>query len=296
MALERVVLTGWGLVAQALWVEARERGAEVLVVSRRVREEQGFARVDLAGDGERRDVTAPLAARLRRFRPSLVVHTAASTSPLACERDPRGAYRGNVVATRRVVDAAAAAGAPIVAMSTDWVFDGEQGGYVDRDGVAPRNVYGLTKAWAEEPVLRGGGTVIRGTFVGRRPDGREGFVERLLDPEGSPAVPPGRRGSPLWVGHLAAALLDLAEAGSAGAVHVGSSDAVGWWELGALIREHVGGAAVAERHPADGLDRPRDTSLAVGRAERLLGRRLPSVRDTVEAMLAAPALAAEVHA
>ena len=291
MELRGVALTGWGLVAQALWLEARARGAEVLVASRRVPDGDGFLAVDLA-----RDEHPALGARLRRLRPSLVIHTAACTSPLACERDPHGAYLANVAATRRVVEAAAAADATVLALSTDWVFDGERGGYREDDPIAPRNVYGLTKAWAEEPVVGAGGTVVRGTFLGRRPDGREGFVERLLDPEGEPAVPRVRRGSPLWVGHLAAAVLDLAEKEVAGVVHLGSSDPVAWPRLAAAIRAEAGGAPVAEADPADALERPRDTSLDVSLAERLLGYRLPTMSETVAALLAAPALLAEVRA
>lgn len=283
----RVAVTGWGLVARALATEVRRRGGEVLVGSRGVEDGPGFVRADLA---EARGGEI-LAERLVSWRPDLVVHTAAMTSVRACQDDVRGAYLANVAGTRRAVSAARAAAAPLAHLSTDWVFPGGRGGYGEEAPLGPRNVYALTKAWSEEPVLQAGGLVLRGTFLGRRPDGREGFVERLLDPAAEAAVASAKRASPLWVGHAAGALLDLAALRVDGVLHIGSREPVAWPELAALIRRHASITdPPAAADPGDDIDRPRDTSLDVGRAERTLGRPMPTVAETVEAMLSAPAL------
>lgn len=285
MSDDRLLVTGFGLVARALVAAAAERGIETLVASR----SSGDARADLtAADGA-------FEKAVERFEPDVVIHTAAETSVARCEREVRHAYAANVVATRRVVRAAEATGAAVIALSTDWVFGGDAAPYREEAAPAPRNVYGLTKAWAEEPVLVAGGAVVRGTFLGRRPDGRQGFVERLLEDE-RPAVPAVRRARPLWVGHAAELLLDLAGRREGGVWHVGSADSVDWRDLARLIRRGTGLGAAEPVMLNDGIDRPADTSLATAKLEAALDRTMPSTAETVAAMLAMPALGAEVRA
>lgn len=273
--MRAVLLTGWGLVAQAIAHAAQERGLGVSVVSRRTG----------AGHGKALDLSTPapdLPAVLRRARPDAVIHTAAATSVTRCQSDPAGAFLANVTATQHVLGAAAAAEAPVAFMSTDWVFDGCRGGYVEDDRRAPMNVYGLTKAHAEDLVLAQDGLVIRGTYIGRRPDGAPGLVERLLDSPVRPQVPLHKRASPLWVGHASECLLDLISRDARGVVHLGSVDAVMWKDLAQRIRR----GRVDEVAPDDGVLRPADTSLDTTRAQGLLGKPLPTAAETVDAMLA----------
>src|SRR6202034_291656 len=80
----------------------------------------------VAAGHDRLDVTdrdAVLAA-VGAFRPDLVVHAAAWTAVDGCEADPDRAWRVNALACRHVAEGARAAGAHLVALSTDYVFDG----------------------------------------------------------------------------------------------------------------------------------------------------------------------------
>jgi dTDP-4-dehydrorhamnose reductase len=276
-----LLVTGWGLVAQALAHVATQDGLIVHATSRRAAAGCGTP-LDLA------ESSAALEEIVRRARPDAVVHTAARTGAAACQSDPAGAFRDNVAATENVLRAAQAEGVPVVFLSTDAVFDGTRGGYREDDRRGPVNVYALTKAHAEDLVRSAGGLVVRATYLGRRPDGGAGLVERLLDRDARVSVPAGKRASPLWVGDAMRVLLELLEREARGVVHVGSSDAIGWADLATTVR----GAVVEEAPPADGVPRPRDTSLDVSRAVALTGRLMPTVADTVSAMLAAPALQA----
>jgi len=96
------------------------------------------------------------------FAPDAIVHCAILNDPVALERDRRAAWAGYVGATRNVVAAANAAGAHVVLISTDWVFDGRQGGATEDEPPNPINAYGFLKAASELVVLE---RAIRGTVA-----------------------------------------------------------------------------------------------------------------------------------
>jgi dTDP-4-dehydrorhamnose reductase len=101
------------------------------------------------------DVRDPAAVSrvIAEFRPTLVVHAAAWTDVDGAERDPDAAFAVNELGSRNVARAAHAAGAALVAYSTDYVFPGDaDDGYVESDETAPRSVYGASKLAGEQAV------------------------------------------------------------------------------------------------------------------------------------------------
>jgi dTDP-4-dehydrorhamnose reductase len=90
---------------------------------------------------------------LLRFRPNSVLHAGAMTDVDACERDPAAAWRANVGGSEQVARACRAAGARLVAVSTDYVFDGEAGPYGEDDVPNPRGAYARSKRCGEEAAL-----------------------------------------------------------------------------------------------------------------------------------------------
>ncbi len=127
-----------GQVGRELVALAERRGLPVVGVTR--------SEADIA-DASR------VAALLEDHRPRLVVNAAAYTAVDKAEGDPEGAERGNVVGPRVLAEAAAAAGLPIIHLSTDYVFDGsKRRAYDETDAIAPLGVYGRTKAAGEAAV------------------------------------------------------------------------------------------------------------------------------------------------
>jgi dTDP-4-dehydrorhamnose reductase len=105
-----------------------------------------WAEADL-GDG--RSVEKALLA----FGAQAVLHAGALTDVDGCERDPELAWRVNAGGSEQVARACRALGARLVALSTDYVFDGAAGPY-DEDAVPnPRGVYARTKRVGEEAAL-----------------------------------------------------------------------------------------------------------------------------------------------
>src|SRR5262245_9991009 len=103
-----------------------------------------------------------VAAACRAARPGVVLHAAAMARLPDCHRDPDRARRVNTNATAVLAELAAQAGARLLLVSTDLIFDGERGWYREEDAPAPLSVYGRTKAAAEESALAApGGAVVR---------------------------------------------------------------------------------------------------------------------------------------
>ncbi|KAJ1531273.1 hypothetical protein HK405_001329 [Cladochytrium tenue] len=102
-------------------------------------------KVDLTDD-------AATAAAFAAARPAGVVHCAAERRPDVAQSDPELVKRINVEAARRLARLAAAAGAWLVYVSTDYVFDGARPPYEISDAPRPINFYGVTKLAGEHAV------------------------------------------------------------------------------------------------------------------------------------------------
>lgn len=114
-------------------------------------------------------------------RPDIVVSAAAYTAVDRAEQDAEAAHAVNAVAPGVIAEAAAAIGAPVIHLSTDYVFDGSlDRPYREDDPVAPLGVYGSTKL-AGEHAVRGSGAahaILRTAWV-YGPHGAN-FVKTML--------------------------------------------------------------------------------------------------------------------
>jgi dTDP-4-dehydrorhamnose reductase len=90
------------------------------------------------------------------FRPDVIVHSAIVNDLDLIYRDRELAWRMYVEATHNLTDAANAIGAKIILVSTDWVFDGNQGGATEATPPNPINYYGVLKVASERVVAERG--------------------------------------------------------------------------------------------------------------------------------------------
>src|SRR5579883_1887604 len=147
--------------------------------------------------------------------PDLIVHAAAYTDVDGCEREPERAYRVNALGTRFVAVTAHASGVPLVAVSTDYVFDGTKGEpYLEWDEPRPLSVYGRSKLAGEREALtlHDRSYVVRTSWV-YSPQGRN-FVRTMLRLAGERptlTVVDDERGGPTLAADLADAIARLAE-------------------------------------------------------------------------------------
>jgi len=133
--MKLLVFGGWGQLGSDLAAVAEERGHELV--------RPRHAEVDVT------DAPAVLGSA-QEHRPHVVITTAAFHKMEQTEADPVQTFLVNTVAARYVAEAARAAGARCVYISTDYVFDGEKSdGYTEDDRVNPVNLYGVSKAAGE---------------------------------------------------------------------------------------------------------------------------------------------------
>ncbi len=117
------------------------------------------------------DITRPetIEGQIERIRPDLIVHAAAYTDVVGAVREKAVCWQANVVGTRNIVQASLRHGLRLVHISTDYIFAGTRGMYLEDDVPGPvRNYYALSKLVAEETArLAAGALVIRTSFRDR---------------------------------------------------------------------------------------------------------------------------------
>lgn len=199
-------------------------------------------RVILAADRAALDVTDPEAVRraVRECEPELVVNAAAYNDVDGSELAPERAFAVNSQGPAHLARACVEAGATLVHVSSDYVFDGRQvQPYSEDDEPRPLGVYGASKLAGEQAVLGTGAAslVLRtsGVFGGGGSRVKGGsFVERILA-QARASVPLqvvcDQVFSPTYAPDLAAALVALVDHGARGRVHVTNSGACSWHGL-----------------------------------------------------------------
>ncbi|MGH9181073.1 MAG: dTDP-4-dehydrorhamnose reductase [Acidimicrobiales bacterium] len=165
-------------------------------------------------------------------RPDTVVHAAAWTDVDGCQTDPDRAFRVNALGTRHVAGAARGAGARVLYLSSDYVFDGRAGRALHEwDAPNPLSVYGRSKL-AGEQVLGPDDTVVRTSWLCGR-HGRN-FVKTVLDRCGRGeflTVVDDQHGMPTFADDLAAMIARLVSARLPGTFHVTNQGPTTWFQL-----------------------------------------------------------------
>lgn len=265
-----LIFGGTGMLGRALVAEARSRGLAALALSH-----------------EQADVTdaGRLLYWVDAFRPDLVVNCAAYTKVDACEREGREtAFAVNGAAVANVAAAAEKAGARLVHVSTDYVFDGRfedrpREPYREDAPVNPLSVYGQSKLEGERQALRHGDALVVRTSWLFGPGGPN-FVATmvgLIDQGRLPLkVVRDQEGCPTYTPFLARAILDLAALGLTGVVHYRNREPVSWYAFAVEIARLWAGKAevvpIATSEFPRPAPRPAWSVLDVTRFEEAAGR------------------------
>ena len=195
-----------------------------------------------------------------------------------CEAHPAEAESGNLDPLRVAIRVSAECGAFPVAYSSDYVFDGERGPYVETDPVSPISVYGRIKVRLEEESLAAGAAVARTTVVfGFEPGEPRNFVLRLLQSLGrgeTMRVPTDQVGTPTYADDVAIASGLIAESRAAGIWHVAGPDRMSRVELARRTARMFGlSESLIAPVPTSALGQLARRPLASGlRSDKLRGR------------------------
>jgi len=226
------------------------------------------------------DVTLPPPRGLPEV--DLVLHAAAWTNVDGAEASPQDAAAVNVGGTQHALEL----GAPLVLFSTDYVFDGRKPEpYLESDAPNPLSVYGRTKLQAEAAAGDDAWIVRTSWLHGWTSTNFVRTMLRLGAERDEVAVVDDQRGSPTYVGHLAAAvrrLLDLPR----GLWHISGGGDCTWAEFAEAIFEEAGVDCRVRTISTAELDRPAPRPAnSVLRSERADAPTLPHWREGLRACL-----------
>ena len=220
----------------------------------------------LSGAWHRVDVRDPGAVEVALSGVDAVVHTAYRQG---------GADEWSTNVDGSAVVAAASARCRLLHLSSDLVFDGTRGRYVEEDEVSPVSSYGRSKAEAERRVLahHPAATIVRTSLIY---GGDEPGPQERLALAGSRFYVDEIR-SPVQVGDLAEALLELVGLELAGPLHLGGADDISRYDFALLLGADPGRIERAHTTP----ERAPDVSLDSSRAAALLATSLRGVRSVL---------------
>jgi dTDP-4-dehydrorhamnose reductase len=210
------------------------------------------------------------------------LHAAAWTDVDGAEADPAQARRVNADGTRNVV----AFGAPVLFVSTDYVFDGEQRTpYVESDEPRPVGAYAESKLRGEREIRDG--WIVRSSWL-FGPTGHN-FLRTMLRlgaESDEVSVVDDQRGSPTYVGHLAEAARALVSL-PYGLYHAAAEGDCTWADFAEAIFEEAALDCRVRRISTAELDRPAPRpAYSVLRSEKPETPRLPQWREGLKACLA----------
>lgn len=176
-----------------------------------------------------------------------VINCAAWTDVDGAESDRDGAHAVNAIGAGNVARAAERAGARLVHVSTDYVFDGDRPAdapaYVESDPTGPRSVYGETKLAGEQAVAAAGGSHAIARTAWLFGVGGRNFAATMLAlaaERDDVTVVTDQIGCPTATAHLAPALLELARGDAQGVFHVAAAGRCSWNELAQEIFRQAG--------------------------------------------------------
>lgn len=237
----------------------------------------------------------PLFQLLSRIEPHIIIHCAAFTQVDVCETQREKAFLANGTVTRNLAEFSARAGARLIYVSTDYVFDGEKATpYDEEDPTFPRSVYGLSKREGELAALtlREKGTIVRTSWL----FGQNGpnFVKTILHKakaEGKLRVVSDQRGRPTYTPDLAEGILNLMEKEASGIFHVCNAGACTWFDFTVEILKQAGLEGVhltpvsTKEFPRPA-PRPKNSVLSCEKFNRLTGKPLRNWREALGNYLA----------
>ena len=222
------VIGAGGMLGRDVVLAAENAGHEV----------RGFDRIalDIAD-------TEKLNRRFTLDRPDAVVNCAGWTDVDGAEEDPEAAFLANETGAANVAAAAAEAGAKVLYVSTDYVFDGTKGSpYVETDVPAPLSVYGQSKLAGEQATARANSRSFVVRTSGLYGIGGSNFVDTMLRlgrSSGKALVVHDQVTSPTYTWHLAYGMVRLLDSDTFGLHHMAAGGHCSWYDFAREIFERA---------------------------------------------------------
>lgn len=270
-------------------------------LARCFQEEAGAHNVVALGSDEADLMTPGVgAAAVSEYQPDVVINAAAYTAVDRAEEERDAAMRLNKDAVAELAKAAKTVGAPIIHISTDYVFDGaSDANYAEEAPTNPLNVYGASKLAGERAAIKEnpGAVIVRTSWVFSEYGGN--FVKTMLRLGGERdalSIVDDQVGGPTAARDIARALIVIAEkrhrgASGDGIYHFQGAPAVSWAAFAGKIFEIAGANVNVTPIPTADYPtpaaRPLHTVLDCARIERDFGIAQPDWRVALRQVIGA---------
>lgn len=181
-------------------------------------------------------------------KPEVIINCAAYTAVDKCETETASAWAVNADGPRYIGKAAAAIGARVIHISTDYVFDGKKTvpeAYVESDPVKPLSEYGKSKLAGEQNLLETcpEAVILRTAWLYSASG--PNFLKTMLrlalsDPKRNFSIVHDQFGSLTWSFTLARQIEALLENNLSGILHATSDGYSSWYEAACYFLEKMG--------------------------------------------------------
>jgi dTDP-4-dehydrorhamnose reductase len=222
-------------------------------------------------------------AAVREHAPDAIVNCAAYTKVDLAESEEAAANAINGSAVELLASAANEAGALLVQVSTDFVFDGsKREPYEADDPTNPLSAYGRSKLLGEVAARHAEKHLIVRTswlFGTHGPNFVEAIRNQIRKGVDSLRVVNDQRGRPTYTPHLARAIVRLVLENAQGVVHYADADECSWYDFACAIAPGFPIHAVTSEEFPRPARRPAYSVLSTGRYEELTGVSPDSWRD-----------------
>lgn len=228
-----------------------------------------------------------VSAAVREHAPNVIVNCAAYTNVDLAESEEAAANAVNGSSVELLAAAANEAGALLVQVSTDFVFDGSKHEpYEVTDPTGPLSAYGRSKLLGEFAARHAEKHMIVRTswlFGAHRPNFVEAIRNQIRKGTNPLRVVADQRGRPTYTPHLARAIIRLATRSVQGVVHYADAEECSWYDFASAIAAESGTDVTVKPVTSDEFPRPARrpaySVLSTERYERLTGMTPDSWRE-----------------
>jgi len=240
------------------------------------------------------DITNPILYDevLNLIKPDLVINFAALTNVDLCEKNPELGYSINLGGLTNLVDLF---DGPIIQISTDYVFDGEDGPYEENDITNPINIYGASKLESEKILLENSkdSLVMRTNVLYDYSQNTSAsflnWVIESLKKENEINVVEDQWSNPTWTSSLAVVIEKAIDKGLSGIVHWGDGDLINRYEFAVKIAKTFNLKTslikpVLTENLKQIAKRPLKSGLKPNLAQKILNVEPPSIEECLDSI------------
>jgi dTDP-4-dehydrorhamnose reductase len=230
---------------------------------------------------------------VRHYKPSVIINAAAYTDVDGCEIHKDRAWAVNVGGIKNLVTTCREHQVKLVQLSTDYIFDGENGPYSEDDPPRPMSFYGQTKLESEKVIQESGIDFIivrTNVLYGFGKNVKKNFLLWLLEKLSAGekiSIVTDQLNNPTLAGNLAECILEIVQRDLSGILHAAGAKHLSRYDFAVQVAKKFGYdpaliSPVTTQSLGQKAKRPSRGGLKIEKAQRLLKTKLLNVEEGLD--------------